>query len=107
VCKSNGKRKTAPGTLDDIINQVEMENNLPKGSINRETVLTRMKAKNPCGVSDDKVSPIAILDHTIVDFIVHLAKSNKPLTKHGIKLLVDEMIRDTPLEACYRKFCLE
>jgi hypothetical protein len=78
-----------------------------KAAINQETVLTRIKAKNISGISQSQLSPLSILDHTIVDFIIKSSQANKPLTKLGIMTLIDDMIHGTIFEKAYQSFCLE
>jgi hypothetical protein len=65
-----------------------------------------VQAKNVAGIAMQRVSPLRALDNTIVETIARLARMNEPLTKSGIKELVDDMIRGTQLEKDFREFYL-
>jgi hypothetical protein len=60
--------------LTKIINEIEEKNNLPKGTIQHETVRWRVKQGNLDGVHPFHISPLFLIENVIVEYCILFAR---------------------------------
>ena len=100
--RKNGRNQSWKGSrlgtdaLKDVIETVESEYDLPKGTILPETVRTRFKQNN------DAAPNIQLLktnvEPTLVDYCTLLAQMGSPLTKEQVELLANNLIKGIETE---------
>jgi hypothetical protein len=66
--------------------------------------MSRVMAENATSEIHQQISPLLALEHTMIDIISRMARMNEPLTKTGIKALINELIYKTPYEEAFRKY---
>jgi hypothetical protein len=91
VSYESGLKRLRNGTLTKIIKEIEEKNNLPKGTIQHETVRWRVKQGNLDGVHPLHISPLFL----IVEYCIRLARMGSALTKEEVMQLANDLIKDT------------
>lgn len=100
---ATGNGKVAHGTLKKIVKQVEKEKQLQPGTLNAETIRTRVNRNNVTGFNPQSTSPLLFMDHILIDYIIRLSRMGKPLNKQEIIELARDMITNTELVTNYAK----
>ena len=88
-------RKVAAGTLKRIVNEETKNANLPINVISQETILSRIKRRNPEAINFQQVSPIHELEPMIAEFCIRLARMGHPLTRETVIALANDLIKET------------
>jgi hypothetical protein len=94
AAKLDGK-KLVVGTFRTLINETELKFGLNEGTINYDTVKSRVFANNPTGISHQSVSPLKEVEDIIVDCCVRLSKMGEALTKEEVMCLADDILADS------------
>jgi hypothetical protein len=102
--EANGK-KCAKGTLKNIIAYVEELHLLPQGTINPDTVYTRVKSGNHEGIHSQRISPVDPVEPLLVDWICRMSRMGEAFSKYEIMDLADEIIRYTEYAEDLIEFC--
>jgi hypothetical protein len=98
------KQKLRNGYIKETIEQIEQKYNLPNSTINRETVLSRIKSGNVTGFIPQRCSPLIEVEPLIVDWICRMSRMGEAFSKQEIIQLADDIIRDTKYAENYIKF---
>jgi hypothetical protein len=98
-------KKLSPGTFKTIIRDVELELNLKPGTINFQTIKSRVFASNPDGMAPQKVSPIAAIEPLLCNLLGKLARVGEAQTKTQVIELANVLIHKIIHADCFICFC--
>jgi hypothetical protein len=97
VFMSNGAERIPKGTYDDIIKKAEEKFSLKEGTINKQTMLTRLKRGNLSATGRGLDSPMIALEAHFLDLILELAAMRQPVTATDAINLINSMITTSNL----------
>jgi hypothetical protein len=86
--------KVPRGTFKKIITAAEEKFGLLPGSVNDETVLSRVKRNNISGVAHQRVSPLDEMEPLIIEWCEQMAKIGMALTRDNVVELVTDLIQE-------------
>jgi hypothetical protein len=97
VFMSNGAERIPKGTYDDNIKKAEEKFSLKEGTINKQTMLTRLKRGNLSATGRGLDSPMIALEAHFLDLILELAAMRQPVTATDAINLINSMITTSNL----------
>jgi hypothetical protein len=84
--------------LEDLIERVEIEYNLKKGTINPYTIKSRVRRNNLTGQAHQKTSPLHFIEPFIVQWCLAMAKCGSALNRQHVIDLACDLIKGTKAE---------
>jgi hypothetical protein len=105
LAKKQSTSKLPNGTFAGIIKETEQQYGLEDGTINFETVRSRVLAKNPSAISHQKMSPLSNVEDIIVECCCRLSAMGEALTKTEVMSLADDIVADSIHVQNYVAFC--
>lgn len=81
-----------------VIAELEKEHNLPAGSINEQTVLSRVLRNNPAAKKSQSVPILIEVESEIVEYCVDLVKMGLPLLQEHVIDVATSLIRKKGME---------
>jgi hypothetical protein len=91
---SKNKKRCRRGKQQKILNKVEKEFGLPLGTINLDTVRSRVKSGNLDGFHPEQQSPLQDVEPLIVEWVCRMSRMGEAFSKDEIMQLADELICD-------------
>jgi hypothetical protein len=101
--QKNSTGRLPNGTLKDIVKKTEEEKKLEPGTLNVETIRTRVYRNNVTGFNPQQVSPLQCIDDILVELITRLSRMGKSPTKQDVIELARDIISNTEIAAEYVK----
>ena len=96
------------GAYQSIIKETEVNFNLTEGSIQYQTIKSRVLSKNPLDIiRHQNISPLYKIEPVLVDFCCKPSQIGEALIKSEVMELMDEMIRGTEHEVAYKEYCIK
>jgi hypothetical protein len=110
-CKSvacQNKKRLPPGSFLKIMEEKELKYGLAEGTINFQTLKSRVQANNPTGYCPQKVSPLADVEYLIVECCLRLSAIGEALVKSEVMGFADDILQgsihvDKLIEFCGRR----
>lgn len=94
--KATQERKSVRnGCLDEIAEKIEAEFDLPSGTINKHTVVSRVRRNNLTAFAHQRVSPVDPVEPYIVEYCIRLANMGAALDKDQVLTLANSVIDGT------------
>jgi hypothetical protein len=93
-CFESGRKRVQNGTLDTIIKEIEEKNQMEKGTINRETVKSRVTQGNLECTHPLRISLLFLIGHVIVEYYILLSRMGSALLKDVMEL-TNDLIKGT------------
>jgi hypothetical protein len=90
-CYQSGRKRLRNGALDRIIKEIEKKNMVKKGTMNRETVKSRVTQGNLNGINLVHLSPLFLIEEVIIKYCILLAKIGSALTKEEVSYAINEL----------------
>lgn len=90
--------KVANGTLVAIITDLETVNGLPPGTLNLESVRSRMYTGNLTGKASQRTPLLKGIETEVVDYCVKLANMSQSFPKEQIILVANQLVKKYNLE---------
>ena len=94
---SQGFERIPKGTYDKIVKKVEEKFSLKEGSLNKQTLLTRVKRGNLSATGRGLNSPMIALEAHFLDTILELAAMRQPVTTTDAVSLINSMVSTSNL----------
>ena len=99
--------KVAPGTLQNIIANVEIEKKLEPGTILPATIKSRVIRNNLTGYNPQTTPPLLPIEPFLVELCFRMGRMGKSLQKPVILQICSELMRNTEHEKKYRRFIID
>jgi hypothetical protein len=104
IAKQQNKR-LPPGSYINIVKETENKYGLNNGTINVHTVKSRVQANNPTAICPQKISPVAEVEHLIVQSCLRLASIGEAFTKTEVMGFADDILADSKYADNLVEFC--
>jgi hypothetical protein len=95
--ESQGYERIPKGVYEKIVKKAESKFSLEEGSLNKQTLLTRVKRGKLSAAGRGCVSPMVALEAHFLDLILELASMGQPVTPTDALALINSMIATSNL----------